>query len=264
MRAIKVSMSPSTRSRLAICPATHAMGSRSSGPARWRKQWASSRVWLSLMTFENRGSGTPPKATELHLDEWPVRQHPSSARGLATRGGRRLRGLDETRYGGRSSRLFNNAAIDPNLSRLLRQFDELAAQSYAFRSLRRFPRRGYPARRWCRRYRHSCAARRDRRSEQSRQRSAAAGRARRTYRFGRRRHGLDPCRDPCRWHQSDEIVDLAGLEHPDLRVARSRLSAPRTTAMPPSCRRISSARENTSAMAKATTALRGGSRVTFL
>ena len=62
----------------------------------------------------------------------------------------------------------------------------------------------------------------------------------------------------------DQIVDLAGLEHADLGVARPRAdSAPSTTAVPPRWRRISSASENTSATAKATTALRGGSRVTF-
>ena len=61
----------------------------------------------------------------------------------------------------------------------------------------------------------------------------------------------------------DEVIDLAGLEEADLGVARPRREAPSTTAVPPRWRRISSASAKTSATAKATTALRGGRRVTL-
>ena len=61
----------------------------------------------------------------------------------------------------------------------------------------------------------------------------------------------------------DQVIDLARLEEPDLRVAGARAQAPSTTAVPPRWRRISSASAKTSATAKATTALRGGRRVTF-
>ena len=160
---------------------------------------------------------------------------------------------------GRSSRLFSNAAIDPNLSRCFANGAASVARSVRFDRLDDF-RSSEPCSAvvpkvpsfMCRPARPAICA------------ISAGGQPPRPapVEFADPGEG-DMVEVHVETHADrvgrDEIVDLAGLEHADLRVARSRAQRPENDRGAAALPADQLGKREDVAMAKATTALRGGS-----
>ena len=190
---IDIAVEPVELRHLAADPGGSA-GARS-GPARWTKQCARNRAWLSLITLRKSGiwqtsqsSRTAPglvaRPMTSALRDSSCNARWSSASRTCTRPG----------AGGRSSRLLQQRAdrveAQPRVAPR-KPGQRLEAMLLDRRDDLRFeqPLVGRGAERAvC-----SCAGRRGRRSGRFRPATGGAGRARRTSRAGRRRHGRDPC-----------------------------------------------------------------------
>ena len=226
MRAISVSMSPSSAVELRHlrCRSSRSAAAR---PARrdGRKQCARKRAWLSLITLRKSGI-------------WQTSQSSRTAPGLVASAvtsaiarqrlqGAVVVGVAHLHEPGRRRPLVEAAqqACRPNRSAAAccARRAGSAARTGAPRPPRRSPGRAAPHRPWCRRCRRSCAGRRGRRSGRSR--PAISRRGPRPSNLRQSGEG-DMVEVHVEAHADrvgrDQVIDLAGLEHADLGVARAR------------------------------------------